>query len=160
MGDLVLLSTKNINLKNPGSRKLLPKRVGPFKVVQKIGSAAYRLELPDTMKALHPVFHAALLTKYVPSGTVQPPPPIVLDDGDVLWRVETLLDRRERKRGRKKLVEYLVKWHGFGHEHNTWEPESNIADPDLITDYQVRMKAKETLAQAKAKAKPRRKAKR
>jgi hypothetical protein len=32
------------------------------------------------------------------------------------------------------VTEYLVKWEGYSHEHNTWEPELHIADPQLIAD--------------------------
>ena len=39
----VLLSTKNLKL--PGSQKLCPRRVGPFKVLQHVGAAAYKLDL-------------------------------------------------------------------------------------------------------------------
>ena len=43
VGQKVLLSTKNLKL--PGSRKLHPRWVGPFKVLQRVGAAAYKLEL-------------------------------------------------------------------------------------------------------------------
>ena len=131
----VLLSSKNINLKHPGSTKLLPKWVGPFKVVQQINPVAFKLALPAALSRLHPVFHASLLKAYLASGSVQPPPPLELADGadSDVYKVESLLDKR--KRGRR--VEYLVKWEGYGNEHNTWEPESNIRDSDLIAGYKA-----------------------
>jgi len=137
VGDMVLLSSKHINLKNPGSRKLLPRWLGPFKVVRQINNVAFALQLPDSMQAVHSVFHASLLKPYRADGPVQPPPPIVLEDGDILWRVESLLDQRIARRRGRRFVEYLVKWDGFGHEHNTWEPESHIADPTLIADFRA-----------------------
>src|SRR6266851_6327275 len=47
-GDDVWLEAKNLTVK--GMRKLLPKWYGPFKVLERIGQVAYRLQLPTTMK--------------------------------------------------------------------------------------------------------------
>jgi len=128
VGQEVLLSTKNIPLKHPGSKKLLPRWIGPFKVEKKLSSVAYKLALPDTMSRLHPVFHCSLLKPYLHSGAYQPPPPVVLEDGSVEYEVEAILDYRNRKirNSSRTVPEYLVKWLGYPHEHNTWEPESNL----------------------------------
>jgi len=47
VGDRVLLSTKYIQQKNPGARKLLPLWIGPFKVIEQIGKAAYKVKLAE-----------------------------------------------------------------------------------------------------------------
>ena len=140
VGDKVLLSTRNIHLKHPGSTKLLPKWLGPFEVIKQVNPVAFKLQLPASMSRLHPVFHASLLKPYVGSGPVQPPP-VDLEEGDGVFVVEALLDTRTRSVGRRKVVEYLIKWAGYGHEHNTWEPESNIRDPDLLADFKASVAA-------------------
>ena len=97
--------------------------MGPFKVVQVIGKAAYKLELPDRWE-IHPVFHVSLLKPFhTGPGRVVPPPPTVIIDGEPEYQVETIQKHREAKRGKRKYYEYLIKWLGYGVEHNTWEPE-------------------------------------
>ncbi len=127
VGDMILLSTKNIRLLDPRNNKLLPKWLGPFQIVQKVGEVAYKLALPATMR-IHPVFHVSLLKPYRSNGTVQPPvilPDVV--DNTMIFEVEALLDHRDRKsRSNRLRREYLVKWAGYGPEHNTWEPERNL----------------------------------
>ena len=59
VGDLVLLSTRNIKMKVIQG-KLQRRFVGPFRVTETIGRQAYRLSLPDTWK-IHHVFHVSLL---------------------------------------------------------------------------------------------------
>ena len=62
VGDLLLLSSKNLIFKNIPA-KLQKKFVGPFKVIEKVGPQAYRLDLPDTWK-IHNVFHISLLKRW------------------------------------------------------------------------------------------------
>ncbi|KAF8757571.1 hypothetical protein RHS01_03655 [Rhizoctonia solani] len=49
IGKKVWLDGKNVELRT-NSNKLDPKRLGPFKVLEKISSHAYRLKLPETLK--------------------------------------------------------------------------------------------------------------
>jgi hypothetical protein len=124
VGDYVLLNSKNIKLRMPpsGSRKMMPRSIGPFKIIQKVGAVAYKLELPENMKRVHPVFHVSLLRKWNVPRRSQPPPPTIEIEGETLWLFDRILDHRGHKRNR----EYLVKWKDFGHEHNSWEPAKSF----------------------------------
>ena len=134
-GDRVLLNTKNIHLLVVGPKKLLPRWCGPFKVLQAIGPVAYRLELPDSMK-IHNVFHVSLLKAYrSDTRSYDPPPPLVVG-GSMEYEVESILSHRDRRRGRNTVREFLVKWTGYGPEHNTWEPETQLTNcPDILQEY-------------------------
>ena len=46
VGSNVLLATTNLHLKIVGTRKLIPRWVGPFKVTTRVGGMSYRLDLP------------------------------------------------------------------------------------------------------------------
>ncbi|KAJ9515545.1 hypothetical protein QJQ45_021637 [Haematococcus lacustris] len=50
VGSEVLLRTKHLKFKNPGSPKLLPLYIGPFQVTQKVNDVAFRIKLPETFK--------------------------------------------------------------------------------------------------------------
>ena len=45
--------------------KLNPRYIGPYAIVERIGTSAYRLALPSEMSKLHNVFHVSMLRKYV-----------------------------------------------------------------------------------------------
>lgn len=161
LGDMVLLSTLNIKLKFKGASKLLPKWIGPFKVLDQVNPVAYKLKLPNTLK-IHNVFHVSLLkaAMFRPGCPVNPPPPPELIDGEFEYEVESILSHRFTK----NKLQYLVKWSGYGSEHNTWEPEDNCANcPDLRKQYWERIQAQADAAvasQSKAsKARQTRKAK-
>jgi hypothetical protein len=73
VGDKVLLSTKYLNLKHSEtSRKLLPKWIGPFEVVQVVGPVAYKFKMSPGWR-VNPVFHVSLLEPYREDGRVEPP---------------------------------------------------------------------------------------
>lgn len=130
-----MLRTKNLRLKSPGTTKLLPKYLGPFRILQKIGKVAYLLELPTSMKC-HPVFHVSQLQPYRSDGRLQPPPMPIDVDGEVEYEVEQVIAHRDTKIGKRRTRrEYLIKWLGYGHEHNSWEPESGMHCDELINAY-------------------------
>ena len=62
VGDLVLLSTQNLRLKVI-PHKLHQKFGGPYKILECIGTQAYRLKLPNTWR-IHPMSHASLLKRW------------------------------------------------------------------------------------------------
>jgi hypothetical protein len=129
-GERVLLSSKNIALKTPGSNKLLPKYVGPFKILDVLGPVTYRLELPSGMKC-HNVFHVSQLLEYKTDGRTQaPPPPLDFDDGEGgTWlEIDTILSHRAVKLGTREVTQYLVKWKGYGPEHNEWRDEASVTE--------------------------------
>ena len=46
--------------------KLSPSFIGPFKILEKVGTLAYRLALPPNMSGVHEVFHVSMLQRYTP----------------------------------------------------------------------------------------------
>jgi hypothetical protein len=59
-------------------------------------------------------------------------------DGEWEYEVKAILSHRFL---RGNNLEFLVRWLGYGHEHDTWEPEENCANSaDLVTEYWARVK--------------------
>ena len=123
----VLLSSKNLYVKKGLSRKLLPKWVGPFRVVELVGPVAVRLELPEGWK-IHDVFHVSLIRPYKSDGSVQPPAVTSFDvERGSNVSIERILDHRVRKlSSRRKVTEYLCKWEGQDVMYASWEPASTV----------------------------------
>jgi hypothetical protein len=142
VGDSVLLSTKNLQLKTGvPSRKLLPRFIGPFTVKDIVsdggqGTSAVELALPHTMRRLHPWFHVSLLKPYLADSKIPhlPPPPVDWLDEEPMYAVEAILDHRDRVYGRGRRREYLVKWEGYGPEHTAWEPLHHLMGDGFIND--------------------------
>jgi len=79
--------------------KLAMKYYGPYTVIEKIGSAAYKLNLPSS-SSIHPTFHVSQLEPYTSDHTPvfsELPPMISLDGSDVI--PNAILDRRLVKKG-------------------------------------------------------------
>jgi len=126
IGDKVLVANKNIKSSRP-KKKLDWKYLGPGTVVAQYGHAAFKVDLPG-FKSIHPVFHASLLEPYTKKGPIPQPQDQLVDtlrvqDEDV-YEVEDIKEKRRRK---DHVWEYLIKWKGYGPEHNSWEPGSNIS---------------------------------
>lgn len=80
--------------------KLAFKYFGPFKIVERIGAVAYKLELPQDC-AIHPVFHVSQLKPFTPNYTPVydklPAPPDITADAA---QPQAILERRMVKKGK------------------------------------------------------------
>jgi transposase InsO family protein len=140
VGDLVMLSTKNIRTTRP-TKKFAERRLGPFKIAQVISPLAMKLDLPKDLSAIHPVFHVSLLEP-APSDNIrgrrQPPPDPVEILDELQWEVKSILDSKIVRRN----VQYLVEWLGFeddDNERQTWQPWQNLeGSKDLLRDFHRR----------------------
>eukprot|EP00983_Pelagomonas_calceolata_P084513 1156371-Pelagomonas_calceolata.AAC.3 len=82
---------------------------------------------------MHPVFQVSSLRPYHQSEhTVTPPPPLEVDaEGVSIYEVEEVLAHKPIKQNRQNTWQFLIKCKGYGHEHISWEPYSNIANPEI-----------------------------
>ncbi|GJY39234.1 putative reverse transcriptase domain-containing protein [Tanacetum coccineum] len=81
--------------------KLNPRYVGPFKVLEKIGSVAYKLELPPELSRVHNTFHVSNLKKCYSDEPLDVPLEGLHID-DKLQFVEELVEIMEREIKRLK----------------------------------------------------------
>ena len=68
MGDHVFLKVmpKRRVVRFGKQGKLSPRYIGPFEILERVGTVAYRLALPSSLSGVHEVFHVSMLRKYTP----------------------------------------------------------------------------------------------
>ena len=135
-GNLVKLSTRNLRLKD---KKLQPRWIGPLRVLERIGTQAYRLALPAKYDRLHDVFPIQAIDEFkARHGQPALPMPDLEDDEE--WEVEEVKDHAVIK-GQDH---YLVKWVGWPTEYNLWVPGIDMDNAkEAIQRYSKTKKAKE-----------------
>jgi hypothetical protein len=106
--------------------KLSPKYYGPYKMLQKIGTMAYKLDLP-TSSRVHPVFDVSCLKKVIGDKIlVQTIFPKLDEEGKIILDPEAITDTRIRQLRNRSISEYLIKWRKLSTKDSTWEDESFI----------------------------------
>ena len=108
--------------------KLSPRFIGPFEILERVGTVAYRLALPPSMSSVHEVFHVSMLRRYTSDpahvvdwgeievdtdGTFEEGPVCIMDSRDQVLQCKTV-----------RLVKVLWRHHGV--EESTWEREDTM----------------------------------
>ena len=89
--------------------KLSPKCYGPYKVLQKTGTMAYKLELPASSR-VHLVFHVSCLKKVIGNKiSVQTILPEVEEEGKIILDPKVVTETRIRQLRNRSISEYLIK---------------------------------------------------
>jgi hypothetical protein len=124
---LILQPYKQMSLKQAKKdNKLSPKYYGPYKVLQNIGTMAYKLELAAS-SLVHPVFPVSCLKKVIGDKIpVQTILPEIDEEGKIIFEPEAITNTRIRQLSNKSISKYLIKWRKLPTEDSTWEDESFI----------------------------------
>jgi len=102
--------------------KLEARYCGSFEILEKIGSVAYMLSFPASMR-VHTVFHMSLLKKYLPDPNhiINCIVIHVEHEGDFWVEPVCIMDRKVKLLCNKEIVLVKVQWSCYGLEDATWE---------------------------------------
>jgi len=143
VGDQVYVKAKYFQSTRP-SKKLSEKNLGPYFIIAQVGSLSFTLCLPDSMRAVHPVFHVSQLEPAIPNTIldwIQPPPPLVEVDGELEFEISEILNSKVDCRRRSCKLLYLVHWSGYEgtDEETSWLLTTELGNAtELLGDYHVR----------------------
>ena len=137
MGDFVYLKVSPLcgTIRFHVKGKLAPRFVGPYKIRKRIGKLAYKLELPDELAGVHPVFHVSQLRKClrVPDEMI---PTDTLDIQNTLEYKEhpiRILGRDTKETQSKTIPMCKIQWSNHTEREATWEKESDFGYHILIS---------------------------
>ena len=100
--------------------KLSPRFYGPFQVQDRVGSLAYKLDLPSGV-AIHTVFHVSQLKLCPNPSSVSSTLPQYLSDVGKTKEPEIILEKKMVNRHNKAVTKVLVQWKGYPPQQATWE---------------------------------------
>ncbi|GJW19090.1 putative reverse transcriptase domain-containing protein [Tanacetum coccineum] len=120
--------------------KLNPRYIGPFRIIERIGPVAYRLELPQELSRVHNVFHVCNLKKCLSDDTlVIPLEEIQLDDKlNFVEEPVEIMDREVKQLKRSRIPIVKVRWNARRGPEYTWEREDQFKSkyPHLFANSQ------------------------
>ncbi|RVW36298.1 hypothetical protein CK203_106818 [Vitis vinifera] len=131
VGDFVYLKLRPYHLRSLAKRpneKLSLQYFGPYKVVQQIGSMAYKLEFPSST-TIHLVFHVSQLKQALGSADLCQPLSLILAD-DLEWLVEfdQVLHIRQSPNNNPPVIEVLIQWKELPRFEASWESADTIKE--------------------------------
>ena len=110
--------------------KLVPRYVGPFKIIGKRGDLAYQLELPSNFANVHDVFHVSQLHKCfeTPDCTINFEEIDLQEDLSYREHPVAILEETERKTRNKSIKFLKVQWSHHSEDEATWERQDRLRE--------------------------------
>jgi len=130
VGDFVYLKVspmKGVN-RFGVKRKLAPRYVGPYQIIEKSGKVAYKVQLPLEMRAIFPVFHVSQLKKClrVPEERVETGGLKLQSDLSFEETPVQVLDVKERVTRGRVIKLFRVLWNLQSERDASWEREDYL----------------------------------
>jgi len=115
--------------------KFMPRYDGPYTITEvNEQHSTVTLDLPNSPN-IYPTFHTSQVILYIESDTdkfpsrhFEEPELIITEDGEEEQFIDKILDACRHG----QCYQYLVCWHGFGHEHDEWLPGSELEDCEAL----------------------------
>ncbi|KAK4258779.1 hypothetical protein QN277_029225 [Acacia crassicarpa] len=110
------------------AKKLTPRFIGPYEILERIGPVAYRIALPPHLSQVHDVFHVSQLKKYHPdpSHVIEPEEIELRENLTYIAEPERILDVRDKQLRKKTIRHVKVLWKGMTLGDATWETEERM----------------------------------
>ena len=138
IGDKVYLNTEFLHTTHP-SRKLSDKNVGPYEIIAKPGSHSFTLLLPDSMHAIHLVFHVSQLepasSSSIPRWVPTLPPPVLVE-GKPEFEIFEILDSKVDCHCCLFKLLHLIHWSGYKgtNEETSWILASELGNTSELVE--------------------------
>ncbi|GKE35026.1 putative reverse transcriptase domain-containing protein, partial [Tanacetum coccineum] len=109
-------------------KKLNPRYIGPFKILDKVGTLDYQLELPEQLSRVHSTFHVSNLKKcFVDKPLVIPLDEIQIDDKlNFIEEPVEIMDREVKRLNQSRIPIVKIRWNSRRGPKLTWEREDQM----------------------------------
>jgi hypothetical protein len=106
-----------------GERKLAPRYIEPFPILEKCGSVAYKLDLPPSLARVHDIFHMSQLKKCLKAPMDVVLPEVTPLEADLLYPEHPIkvLAQKDHVMRRKTIKFFNIQWSNHSEEEATWE---------------------------------------
>ncbi|XP_052181883.1 uncharacterized protein LOC127794676 [Diospyros lotus] len=111
------------------SGKLNPRYIGPFEILERVGTLAYRLALPPQLSGVHNIFHVFMLRKYVldPQHIIDYQTIEVREDVAYEEMLVSILEWKEKVLRSRSISFVRVQWQHHSPDEATWKREDEMS---------------------------------
>jgi hypothetical protein len=116
--------------------KLTPRYIGPFPILEKCGTVAYKLDLPPSLTGVHGIFHVSQLKKCLKALVDVVLPEVTPLEADLSYpeHPTKILYQKDRVMRRKTIKFFNIQWSNHSKEEATWKSEDFLRSrhPDFV----------------------------